>query len=65
MLAGIASWKNDDSRKALEYWRASLNKSPNPDLERLYGKSWVHLEWDDVGGEEVEIDTEVPAGPGG
>ncbi len=38
MLAGIASWKNDDSRKALEYWRASLNKAPNPDLERLYGK---------------------------
>jgi hypothetical protein len=38
MLAGIASWKNDDSRKALEYWRASLDKSPNPDLERLYGK---------------------------
>jgi hypothetical protein len=38
MLAGIASWRNDDSRKALEYWRASLDKLPNPDLERLYTK---------------------------
>jgi hypothetical protein len=38
MLAGIASWRNDDSRKALEYWRASLDKQPNEDLERLYRK---------------------------
>ena len=38
MLAGIASWRNDDSRKALEYWRASLDKQPNSDLERLYRK---------------------------
>jgi hypothetical protein len=38
MLAGIASWRNDDSKKALEYWRASLNKQPNEDLERLYKK---------------------------
>lgn len=38
MLAGIASWRNDDPRKALEYWRASLDKQPNEDLERLYKK---------------------------
>jgi hypothetical protein len=38
MLAGIASWRNDDSRKALDYWRQSLNKQPNDDLERLYKK---------------------------
>lgn len=38
MLAGIASWRNDDSKKALEYWRMSLDKQPNEDLERLYKK---------------------------
>jgi hypothetical protein len=38
MLAGIASWKNDDPKKALEYWRVSLDSQPNPDLERLYRK---------------------------
>ena len=38
MLAGIASWRNDDSRKALEYWRQSLDKQPNQDLEKLYQK---------------------------
>ncbi len=38
MLAGIASWRNDDSKKALEYWRVSLDKQPNEDLERLYKK---------------------------
>jgi hypothetical protein len=38
MLAGIASWRNDDSKKALEYWRLSLDKQPNEDLERLYKK---------------------------
>ena len=37
MLAGIASWRNDDSL-ALDYWRASLDKQPNEDLERLYKK---------------------------
>jgi hypothetical protein len=35
-LAGVASWRADDSRKALEYWRESLDKLPNPDIERLY-----------------------------
>jgi hypothetical protein len=38
MLAGIASWRNDDSRKALDYWRQSLKQQPNDDLERLYRK---------------------------
>jgi hypothetical protein len=35
-LAGAAAWRADDSRKALEYWRASLDLQPNPSLEDLY-----------------------------
>jgi hypothetical protein len=34
-LAGIAAWRSDDSRRALEYWRGSLEIQPNPDLETL------------------------------
>src|SRR5580704_7385126 len=35
-LAGLAEWRADDSRKALEYWRESLDMHPNPDIEGLY-----------------------------
>src|ERR1700735_3314536 len=35
-LAGVAEWRADDSRKALEYWRESLEMQPNADIERLY-----------------------------
>jgi hypothetical protein len=35
-LAGLAAWRADDSRKALEYWRESLDMHPNPDIEGLY-----------------------------
>jgi tetratricopeptide (TPR) repeat protein len=35
-LAGLAAWRADDSRKALEYWRQSLEIHPNPDIEGLY-----------------------------
>ena len=35
-LAGAAAWRADDSRKALVYWRASLDLLPNPTLEDLY-----------------------------
>lgn len=34
-LAGVAAWKSDDARHALEYWRASVDLSPNPELEIL------------------------------
>lgn len=37
-LAGIAAWRSDDPRRALEYWRDSLDLMPNADLERLYEK---------------------------
>lgn len=35
-LAGIAAWRADDSRTALEYWRASLDIAPSPEVEKLY-----------------------------
>jgi hypothetical protein len=35
-MAGIAAWRSDDVRRALDYWRNSLEIQPNPDLERLY-----------------------------
>jgi len=34
-MAGVAAWRSDDPRRALEYWRESLELAPNPDLERL------------------------------
>ncbi|HWZ33788.1 MAG TPA: hypothetical protein VNX18_20755 [Bryobacteraceae bacterium] len=34
-LAGVAAWKADDTRHALEYWRGSLDLKPNPELEVL------------------------------
>ncbi|MBX9601640.1 MAG: hypothetical protein K2X35_11560 [Bryobacteraceae bacterium] len=37
-LAGIAAWRADDPRRALEFWRDSLAADPNPELQRLYQK---------------------------
>jgi tetratricopeptide (TPR) repeat protein len=34
-LAGVAAWKGDDLKLALEYWRRSLEIQPNPELESL------------------------------
>lgn len=34
-LAGIAAWRADDAKLAIDYWRGSLALHPNPDLERL------------------------------
>lgn len=35
-LAGVAAWRSDDSRQALEYWRASLDIAASPEVEKLY-----------------------------
>jgi hypothetical protein len=35
-LAGVAAWRSDNSRQALEYWRASLDIAPSPEVEKLY-----------------------------
>lgn len=34
-LAGVAAWRSDDSRRALEYWRSAVAMEPNADLEKL------------------------------
>lgn len=34
-LAGIAAWRANDSRRALDLWRVSLDLQPNPNLETL------------------------------
>ncbi len=35
-MAGVAAWRADESKRALEYWRESLDLVPNADLEKLY-----------------------------
>ena len=35
-MAGVAAWRADEAKRALEYWRESLELAPNPDLEKLY-----------------------------
>jgi hypothetical protein len=35
-LAGVAAWRSDDTRRALEYLRGSLDIQPNAQVESLY-----------------------------
>ncbi len=35
-MAGVAAWRADDGKRALEYWRESLTLAPNPNIEKLY-----------------------------
>ena len=35
-MAGVAAWRSDEARQALEYWREALDTAPNPGLEQLY-----------------------------
>jgi hypothetical protein len=35
-LAGVAAWRSDDPRLALEYLRASLDLAPSPEVDRIY-----------------------------
>jgi hypothetical protein len=35
-LAGIAAWRSDDPRQALDYLKASLDIVPSPEVEKLY-----------------------------
>ena len=37
-LTGIAAWRNDEPRAALDYWRRSLDLHPDPQLDALYHK---------------------------
>jgi hypothetical protein len=35
-LAGVAAWRSDDPRSALEYLRASLDLTPSPEVDKIY-----------------------------
>jgi len=35
-LAGVAAWRSDDPRLALEYLRASLDLAPTPEVDKIY-----------------------------
>jgi hypothetical protein len=35
-LAGVAAWRSDDPRSALEYLRASLAIAPTPEVDKIY-----------------------------
>ncbi len=35
-MAGLAAYQGDQVRKALDYWKESLEMSPSPTVERLY-----------------------------
>ncbi len=37
-LAGLAAWRADETRRALDYWRTALDIKPDADLERLYNR---------------------------
>src|SRR5262249_26456448 len=45
-LAGVAAWRSDDSRKALEYWRASLDIQPNAAIENVYQRVQREIQGD-------------------
>jgi hypothetical protein len=34
-LAGVAAWRSDDGKRALEYWRSAMALDPNAPLENL------------------------------
>jgi len=36
--AGLAAWKSDQTRDALDYWKRSLNQKPDSQLAALYAK---------------------------
>ena len=36
--AGLAAWKSDQTRDALDYWKRSLEQKPDRQLAALYGK---------------------------
>ena len=49
MLAGLAAYKSDDVRGALDYWQQSLTEKPNPQLEAWYEQAERERKADDSG----------------
>ncbi len=48
-MAGVAAWRADEGKRALEYWRESLDLAPNPDLEKLYKRVEKEQTHDQIG----------------
>jgi len=51
-IAGVAAWRADNGRQALEYWRASLDLEPNSGIEKLY-KQVEREQTNDQSGEKL------------
>jgi len=48
--AGLAAYQGDDVRRAIEYWKESLEKEPNPSLERLLQRAQREAQGDTSAG---------------
>lgn len=51
-LAGLAAWKNEDNRQALDYWKQSLELQPDAELQSLYASVEREVK-NDVSGEKL------------
>ena len=48
-MAGVAAWRADDGKRALEYWRESLDLAPDPGLANLYRRVQKEQTYDQSG----------------
>jgi hypothetical protein len=48
-VAGAAAWRSDDTSRAAEYWKASLELRPNADLQKLYDRLQHETQNDSAG----------------
>ena len=75
-VAGMAAYQGDDVRRAIEYWKESLEKEPNPSLERLLQRAQREAQGDTSAGKKYgarfhsalrrnQARLGIGAGPGG
>jgi hypothetical protein len=71
--AGLAAYQGDDVRRAIEYWKESLEKEPNPSVERLLQRAQREARGDTSAGkkygarfllryDETKLDSEAARG---
>lgn len=58
-VAGAAAWRADDTRMALEYWRASLDLRPSPELQSLYARLQRETQNDRAGSKLIGMRAEL------
>ena len=72
-IAGFAAYQGDDLRRAMEYWKESLEKEPNPSVERLLQRARKEFQTDGSTGkkygsrfvlryDETKLDSETARG---